>query len=101
MKEAGFNFTIEKPEVEEDFPATLPADQVAKYLALKKAEFFRPRIHDEVIVTADTVVIINSMILNKPADRIEAISMLSMLSGENPFGDDGGLYSLQRERRKL
>ena len=82
MKEAGFNFTIEKPEVEEDFPATLPADQVAKYLALKKAEFFRPRIHDEVIVTADTVVIINSMILNKPADRIEAISMLSMLSGK-------------------
>lgn len=82
MQEAGFTFTIEKPDIEEDFPSSLPIDQVAKYLAAKKAEFFRPGINDEVIVTADTVVIINSIILNKPADRTEAIAMLSMLSGQ-------------------
>jgi len=82
MKEAGFTFTVEKPDVEEDFPSSLPTEQVAKYLASKKAEFFRPKMNDEVIVTADTVVIIHSIILNKPADRTEAISMLSMLSGQ-------------------
>ena len=82
MKEAGFNFTVEKPDVEEDFPDTLPVDQVAKYLAAKKAEYFRPKINDEIIVTADTVVVLGDTILNKPADRNEAIQMLSTLSGK-------------------
>ncbi len=82
MKEAGFDFRIEKPEGDEIFPPTLPVDQVAKYLACQKAEFFRPPIHDEVIVTADTVVILNNTILNKPVDRDHAIKMLTALSGK-------------------
>lgn len=82
MKETGFSFTVEKPDVNEDFPHDLPAEQVARYLAAKKAEYFRPRIKDEIIVTADTVVILGNTILNKPQDRLEAISMLTWLSGK-------------------
>jgi septum formation protein len=83
MKEAGFTFTVEKPEVEETFPSALPVDQVAKYLAEKKAEFFRPKInHEEIIVTADTVVVLDGEIMNKPEDKNEALKMLSMLSGK-------------------
>jgi len=82
MKEAGFNFVIEKPDVDESFPADLPVDQVAKYLAEKKAEYFRLSMNDQVVLTADTVVILQDKILNKPADRIEAISMLTNLSGK-------------------
>ena len=81
MKEAGFSFTIEKPDVDESFPSDLPVDQVAKYLAEKKAEYFRLTMKDEVVITADTVVILKQEILNKPADRAEAIDMLSKLSG--------------------
>jgi septum formation protein len=36
---------------------------------------------EEIIVTADTVVILNNRILNKPEDRNDAISMLTSLSG--------------------
>lgn len=82
MKEAGFDFRIEKPEGDESFPSTLPVDQVAKYLACQKAENFRPSIREEVIVTADTVVILNNTILNKPVDKAEAIHMLQSLSGK-------------------
>ncbi|HEY0656600.1 MAG TPA: Maf family nucleotide pyrophosphatase [Chryseosolibacter sp.] len=82
MKEAGFTFTIEKPDVEEDFPAEMPVEQVARYLAAKKAEFFRPQIHNEIIITADTVVILGDKIMNKPSDRNEAIQMLTDLSGK-------------------
>jgi septum formation protein len=85
MKEAGFNFTTEKPDVDESFPGDLPVEQVAKYLAEKKAEFFRPKMNDEIVVTADTVVILNNAILNKPGDRIEAFDMLSRLSGHTHF----------------
>lgn len=81
MKEAGFKFTVEKPDVDESFPATLPVDQVAKYLAEKKAEYFRLTMKDEIILTADTVVILENRIINKPQDRGEAIDMLSSLSG--------------------
>lgn len=82
MREAGFSFTVEKPDVEETFPPEMPVEQVAKYLASKKAEYFRPTITDQLVVTADTVVIINNYILNKPQDRLEAIEMLTVLSGQ-------------------
>ena len=82
MKEAGFDFTVEKPDVDELFPEDLPVEQVARYLATLKAEFFRPRLRNEIIVTADTVVILEGRILNKPADGKEAFHMLSSLSGK-------------------
>lgn len=82
MREAGFSFTVEKPDVEETFPRDMPVDQVAKFLAAKKAEFFRINLQNQIIITADTVVIINDYILNKPQDRNEAISMLNVLSGK-------------------
>ncbi len=81
MKEAGFIFTVEKPDIDESFPDDLPTDQVARYVAEKKAEFFRLTMHDEIVLTADTVVLLNDKILNKPADRSQAIAMLSSLSG--------------------
>jgi septum formation protein len=82
MKEAGFEFTIEKPDVDESFPSTLPVEQVAKYLAEKKAEVFRLSLQNQVVVTADTVVILGNRILNKPANKPEAIEMLTALSGK-------------------
>jgi septum formation protein len=81
MREAGYTFTVEKPDVEESFPEELPVSQVAKYLASKKAEYFRAEIHNQVVLTADTVVILDNEILNKPADKAEATHMLSRLSG--------------------
>jgi septum formation protein len=81
MREAGFTFTVDKPDVEENFPATLPVNQVARFLAMKKAEYYRLSLTNQIVVTADTVVILRNRILNKPNDRAEALSMLSELSG--------------------
>ncbi|NBP70613.1 MAG: septum formation protein Maf [Cytophagia bacterium] len=82
LKEAGFEFTVEKPDIDESFPASLPVESVAKYLAERKAEVFRPRIQNEIVLTADTVVILGNSILNKPADKPEAVRMLQDLSGK-------------------
>jgi septum formation protein len=67
--------------VEENFPLTLPVNQVARFLAMKKAEYYRLSLTNQIIVTADTVVILRNRILNKPNDRAEALSMLGELSG--------------------
>lgn len=81
MKEAGFTFEIRKPDVDEDFPASIPVAEVALFLARKKAEYFRSLLANEIVITADTTVVLSDVILNKPADRAEAIQMLSQLSG--------------------
>lgn len=81
MKEAGFQFRIEKPMEDETFPDTMPVELVPSYLAEKKATGHRTRVADEIVITSDTVVILNETILNKPLHREEAIDMLSRLAG--------------------
>lgn len=98
MTEAGFEFTVEKSGIDESFPDDMPLDQIARYLAEKKAEFFRPKMRDEIIVAADTVVILGDSIMNKPADRKEAIEMLSRLSGQTHLVITGvSIVSKERE----
>jgi septum formation protein len=83
MKEAGFHFTVESPDIDESYPAQMPVQDVPRYLAEKKARVFESEITDEVVVTSDTVVILGTRILNKPADRPDAMDMLTQLSGRN------------------
>lgn len=83
MKEAGYEFTVVKPEGDESFPTSMPAQVVPGYLAEKKAKSIEQTIKDnEVILTSDTVVILNGQILNKPTHREHAIEMLTALSGK-------------------
>lgn len=82
MKEAGYAFRVEAPVSDEAFPDHMPAEVVPGYLALEKARTFQDRITNEIVVTADTVVILGGRILNKPRDRSEAIQMLSQLAGK-------------------
>jgi len=81
LKEIGLEFTIDPPHIDESFPADMPIEKVPSYLAEKKAKALLPKIKDEVVLASDTVVILGKQILNKPADRAEAIQMLTDLSG--------------------
>lgn len=67
---------------EECYPATLPAEEVPAYLARLKSEAYptslAPR---DLLLTADTVVILDGAVLGKPADRNEARQILGRLSG--------------------
>jgi septum formation protein len=81
MRDAGFEFTVKVKDTNEDFPKTMPAKEVPAYLARKKAEAFRQELNNEIILTADTIVVIENEILNKPKDASEASEMLRKLSG--------------------
>ena len=79
----GFEFEIAKTlDVDESYPESLPAIEVAPYLSKLKAESYRVLIDsNQLIITADTIVINNGQVLGKPATKEEAINILSLLSG--------------------
>lgn len=83
LQEAGFKFTVEVLPTDESYPAELPAGEVAGYISREKAEQFRGRRPDSLVLTADTVVIADHHILGKPADDAEAFRMIRMLSGRS------------------
>ena len=68
--------------IDESYPASLPAADVAQYIAEKKAAAYKPSLKaDELIITADTVVIVGDDILGKPKDEADAVRMLRAISG--------------------
>lgn len=71
-------------EIDENYPADMPAEDVAPYISRKKAEAYVGEIAcDEILVTADTVVVCDGLVLGKPADAADAAEMLRMLSGHS------------------
>ena len=70
--------------IDESYPETLAPDKVAQYIAAKKADAYVPAIHeDDLVITADTVVIVDNDILGKPHDESEAKAMLRRISGRS------------------
>ena len=82
MQEAGFRFRVQVPDIDESFPSAMPIKAVPSYLAEKKARIFESQLVHEIVIASDTVVILRNEILNKPADRKDAIEMLNRLSGQ-------------------
>ena len=69
-------------DIDEHFPEQLPTSETALYIAKRKAEAYRGQMaDDELIITADTVVIVGDEILGKPVDEADALRMLRLLSG--------------------
>lgn len=87
--------------IDESYPADLPVADVALYIAGRKAEAYRQVIaDDELLITADTVVIVDDEILGKPADEADAVRMLRELSGRTHQVTTGVcLLTTTRERR--
>ena len=83
LADCGIKFTLaDKFECDETFPATMPCCEVAQHIsALKSNAYPNPLSEKEILLTADTVVIAENKILGKPADRAEAVEMLTLLSG--------------------
>ena len=68
-------------DIDESYPDTLPTGEIAEYIAKKKAAVYEVG-NDEVLITADTIVVLDDQILGKPADAEEAKQMLRSLSGK-------------------
>ena len=70
-------------EVDETYPDDLPQELIPEYLAKKKAAAsFNGLQADELLITADTIVLLDNKVLGKPKDRNEVELMLRQLSGK-------------------
>jgi septum formation protein len=82
-------FQIINQFTDERFPADMPVEEVPVYLAKQKAlatkahiqDAYHGRLADEPVLAADTIVVLDNEVINKPCDLEEAVHMLKKLSG--------------------
>lgn len=79
----GIPFRVAEPySVDEVYPADLAPHDVPVYLAETKCNAFPNPLNDnQILITADTVVILGQKVIGKPKDREEAVTILNILSG--------------------
>lgn len=83
LKGLGLSFTqCSDMENDESRPDDLSKNAVPAYISEKKSKAYPKELgENDILITADTIVWIDDEVLNKPADRNDAIRMISMLSG--------------------
>ena len=70
--------------IDESYPEDMEPEKVSEYISGKKADAFLKKIgNDEMVITADTMVICEGKILGKPHSEQEAFEMLRFLSGKS------------------
>lgn len=83
LEEAGLDFKLTSIECDEAFPEELDIQNIARYLAEKKSRAYSKTLtKNQILLTADTIVVINDQILGKPDDDEGAKAMLTLLSGK-------------------
>ncbi len=81
LQQSGFEFATEVRPTDERFPSSMPVVEVPGFLARQKAERFLADAGERLVLCADTIVVKDNHILNKPVDAAEATQMLRRLSG--------------------
>jgi septum formation protein len=82
LKQLGIKFKAFSVNSVEDFlDGEHPVDCV-KRLALQKMDRAKRRVNNNIIITADTIVVLRGMVIGKPTSKTDAVKILSLLSGK-------------------
>lgn len=85
--------------IDESYPSNLARTEVSGYIANRKADAYQSMIRDnELIITADTVVVSDDRIMGKPKDADEAVEMLLALS-DKIHQVSSGVCIMTKDRR--
>jgi len=76
-------FEVIPSDADETFPESFRREDIAMFVARKKASALKEHIHDAntILITADSIVCVDDLVLNKPADLKDAERILNLLSG--------------------
>jgi septum formation protein len=82
LSSLGYDFDVIAPDLDETpLPGEKPSAHVLR-LSLAKARAVAAAHPKDLVIGADTIVVLDDIILGKPASPAEAVSMLKMLSGK-------------------
>lgn len=81
LTRAGYRFDVKTVDVDETFASGTDPGEAVSLLASRKMEALERQAVEGVVITADTLVVCDRLILGKPATKDEAIEMLTLLSG--------------------
>lgn len=80
----GIDFVIETCSTKEEYDESTPQEMIPSTLSeVKSFGFHRPLAPDEILITSDTLVLCEGIVMGKPHSREEAIEMLRHLSGKD------------------
>jgi septum formation protein len=80
LTNAGIPFVVRAPKILEQLQDGEGPEQYVRRLSQEKALAVERR-HDDLVLSADTVVVVNGEIFEKPRDAVDAARMLGLLSG--------------------
>lgn len=97
----GIEFEVKVlPDIDESYPASMSVLEIAEHIAVKKAMAYRQQMApDDLIITADTVVIADDEVMGKPVDAADAQRMLRKLSGRKHQVTTGVCLTTRNEQR--
>lgn len=81
LKELGLSFHVEKPEIDESAVSLPSPNETVKRLAQLKAQKISLNSNNETVLAADTIVVFEGTIFEKPKNREDALQMMRSLSG--------------------
>lgn len=79
MRKISPDFLIEPSDVDESYPNNLSKEEIVKYIAHKKGIEIAHKHKNDIVISADTIVVINEEILGKPKSKDDARRMHHML----------------------
>ena len=82
LGEAGYDFEIVAPEIEELAPAALTVREITCWNAVRKGLAVARRHPEAVVIAADTLVAHEGEVIGKPSDLGDARKILARLSGQ-------------------
>ena len=81
LESTGLVFEVDPSSYEEDMTLPLSPDELVKFLSKEKAKTVIPRYEDAIVISADTIISFNNIIIGKPHTAEKAKNVLKMLSG--------------------
>ncbi len=82
LRSLGITFEVCKPDVDEHVLKNESPSELCTRLSRLKAESGAEKFPDSLVIAADTIVVIDELILGKPKDRTDAFNMLKRLQGK-------------------
>lgn len=81
LKALGVDFKVVKISSDENYPENLRNEKITEFISLSKANAYSNLKGNEILITADTLVVLNDEVLGKPIDENEAFQMIRKLAG--------------------